>query len=76
MATGGDGRGQRTSKEDDPDEWIERFFSQSRLHYIGSFNERLQDEQEGFLRSRAPPPPLPPALPNAERVVFHLDMVR
>eukprot|EP00613_Pedinella_sp_CCMP2098_P035372 CAMPEP_0171746180 /NCGR_PEP_ID=MMETSP0991-20121206/38635_1 /TAXON_ID=483369 /ORGANISM="non described non described, Strain CCMP2098" /LENGTH=217 /DNA_ID=CAMNT_0012345859 /DNA_START=99 /DNA_END=748 /DNA_ORIENTATION=- len=60
----------RTSK-DDP-EFVDKFFKNSRLHFIGSWKTRYQE----ILDSLPPPPhgipPPPPA--GFERVVFHVDM--
>lgn len=67
------------STREDPD-FVRKYFSQSRLHFIGSFRNayesivaRLQRERRASASSSPPLPP-PPSSPQQKPFVLHVDM--
>lgn len=59
----------RSSRDVGAEKFVDRFFKASRLHFIGTWNERYSE-----LLDTLPPPPKFPKYRDTERCVLHVDM--
>jgi nucleotidyltransferase/DNA polymerase involved in DNA repair len=67
----GDGKQSRAlTAGEDPSAFVNRFFKNSRLHFIGTWKQRYSE----LLQERPPNPPLPSPPPGCDRTIAHCDM--